>query len=615
LLVGSGLLYLVNLGASGWANAFYAAAAQAGAQSWKAFFFGSSDAANSITVDKPPASLWVMDLSVRIFGLNPWSLLVPQALMGVAAVWVLFATVRRWYGPGAGLLAGAILALTPVAVLMFRYNNPDALLTLLLVVAAYACVRAIESGATRWLVLIGALVGFGFLTKMLQAFLVVPGFGLAYLVAAPGPVHRRLSQLAAGLGALVVSAGWWVAIVDALPVNDRPFIGGSQTNSALELTLGYNGFGRITGAEAGAIGTWWGPTGIDRLFTADFAAGISWLLPAALALLAAGLIYSGRAPRTDRRRAGFLVWGSWLLATWLTFSFMNGILHAYYNVALAPPVAAVCGMGAIVLWRRRDAWALLILGAVVSATGAWGAVLLGVEPNFLPWLSPLVMGLGVGAGLGLAGLAVTMLVRERRAFAAGRRPNLDASRHEVGFDAALRPAAAAVLVLGLVAGLAAPIAYSLATAATPHEGAIPEVGPVNRTVAQGPIFGAGGGLVDATQPTALMVSMLGADADRYEWAAATVGSNNAAGYQLASGHPVMPIGGFNDSDPFPTVAQFEELVAQRRIHYFIDSYRFRNVGGSEDALDISNWVFMNYAPIRVDGVDFYDLSGPAAYRE
>ncbi len=261
-------------------------------------FFGSSDAANSITVDKTPASLWVMALSVRVFGLSSWSILVPQALMGVGAVGLLYATVRRWSGPAAGLVAGAVLALTPVAVLMFRFNNPDALLVLLLVAAAYATVRATERASARWLVLAGALVGFGFLTKMLQALLVVPAFGLVYLVAAPTTVRRRIGHLLAAGLALLVAAGWWVAIVALVPASARPYIGGSQDNSILELILGYNGFGRLTGNETGSVGGggggggtgMWGETGWGRLFDAEIGGQVAWLLPAALILLAAGLV-------------------------------------------------------------------------------------------------------------------------------------------------------------------------------------------------------------------------------------------------------------------------------------------------------------------------------------
>src|SRR4051812_392923 len=217
LLAATAILLVWGLTASGWSNAFYSAAAQAGSASWKAFFFGSSDAANSITIDKTPAALWVMALSARIFGVNSWSILVPQALMGVASVGLLFGSVKRWFGPAAGLIAGAVLALTPIAVLMFRFNNPDALLVLLMIAGAYATVRAIENGSTKWLVWAGVFVGFGFLAKMLQALLVVPAYALAYLIAGPPRLGKRIRQLLLAGVALVVSAGWYIAIVELVP--------------------------------------------------------------------------------------------------------------------------------------------------------------------------------------------------------------------------------------------------------------------------------------------------------------------------------------------------------------------------------------------------------------
>ena len=306
------MLYLWGLGASGWANSFYSAAAQAGSVSWKAFFFGSSDAANLITVDKAPASLWVMALSARVFGVNSWSILVPQALEGVATVGILYLAVRRWFSPAAGLIAGAVLALTPVATLMFRFNNPDALLVLLLVGAAYAITRALEAGHDRWLVLAFALVGGGFLAKMLQTLLVVPAFGFVYLVAAPVRSGGDVVQLVGATAAMVAAAGWWVAIVELTPASMRPYIGGSQTNSVLDLVFGYNGFGRLTGNEIGSVGggaargrSMWGETGWNRMFNAEFGGQASWLIPAALLLGAALFLYrvararapTGPAPR------------------------------------------------------------------------------------------------------------------------------------------------------------------------------------------------------------------------------------------------------------------------------------------------------------------------------
>ena len=206
------VLYMSGLDRNGWANAYYAAAVEAGATNWKAFFFGSLDTSNFITVDKSPAFLWVMEISARLFGFNEWSVLVPQALEGVATVGIVFVAVRRWFGPAAGLIAGAVVALTPVAALMFRYNNPDALLVLLLTAGAYATLRAVETGSTRWLLLAAALIGTGFLAKMLQAFLVIPVVVLVYLVLGRPRLLQRVKQLAIAARSFSHPAGgssWW----------------------------------------------------------------------------------------------------------------------------------------------------------------------------------------------------------------------------------------------------------------------------------------------------------------------------------------------------------------------------------------------------------------------
>ncbi len=259
-------------------------------------------------MDKTPASLWVMEISGRIFGVNSWSMLGPQALEGVACVGVLYAAVRRWFGPAAGLIAGLVMALTPVAALMFRFNNPDALLVLLLTVSAYAVVRALENGRSKWLVLAGVVLGFAFLAKMLQAFLVVPAFALAYLWAGPPRLRKRVWQLLLAGAGILVGGGWWVLVAEVVPAADRPYFGGSTNNNILQLAIGYNGLGRLTGSETGSIGGggqgggrggagggFGGATGITRLFSAEFGGQISWLLPAALICLAGMLWVSRRA--------------------------------------------------------------------------------------------------------------------------------------------------------------------------------------------------------------------------------------------------------------------------------------------------------------------------------
>ncbi|MFE0626696.1 ArnT family glycosyltransferase [Streptomyces sp. NPDC058864] len=658
LLALTAFVYLWDLSASGYANSFYSAAAQAGSASWKAFFFGSSDAANSITVDKPPAALWPMALSVRLFGLNSWAILVPEALMGVASVGVLHAAVRRRSGPAAALIAGAALAVTPVAALMFRFNNPDALLCLLMVTAVYCVLRALEDARTKWLLLAGVAFGLGFLTKTLQAWLILPPLALVYAFCAPATVKRRFAQL--GLAGLVTvaSGGWWVAIVELWPASSRPYIGGSQDNSFLSLTFGYNGLGRITGDETGSVGGGgpggggqWGETGWGRLFGSDMGGQIAWLLPAALVLLAAGLWLTRRAPRTDTGRAALLAWGGALVFTFLTFSFMSGIFHQYYNIALAPYIAALTGTGAVLLWERRaHPAAAAVLAGTALLTAVWSYVLLGRSADWYPWVRYAVLATGIVAAAGL--LPWPRPVRR------------------------LAPLAAAA---GLAAVLGGPLAYTLQTAGTAHTGSIVTAGPAVRGGGPGGMRGgfpggtqngngrqgqggqgfpgggpggtggfpggmpggdgqqgqggraqdgqglpggenrrgaAGGfgGLLGGAQVADAAKDALLADADAYTWVAAAVGSQNAASYQLATGKPVMAIGGFNGSDPSPTLDRFKEYVAAGRIHYFIASGGTGGGGGrggSGTSSQISSWVEENFGSTTLGGTTVYDLTDPS----
>ncbi len=615
LLLATSSLYFWNLTASGYANSFYSAAAQAGSRSWEAFFYGSSDAANAITVDKPPASLWFMALSVRLFGLSSFAILLPQVLMGVATVGVLHATVKRQFGAAAGLVAGGILALTPIAVLMFRFNNPDALLTLAMTLAAWATMRSIERTSPKWFALAGVFIGLAFLTKTLQAFLVVPGFALAYLVAAKAPLGKRIWHSILGGLAIVASAGWWVAIVELMPESMRPYIGGSQTNSFLELTFGYNGLGRINGEETGSVGGGgnaggnWGATSLLRMFNADNGGQISWLMPAALMLLAIGLALRMRKPRTDARRAAYLAWGSWFLVTTLTFSLMAGIYHAYYTVALAPAVAALVAMGGREAWERRESFlGCFTLFLATAATGVWGFFLLSRTVSWNGWLRVVVLALSITAAVGF--LLVGRLHRR---------------------------ALPALVGLALTAGLLGPAAYSLQTVSVGHTGSIVTAGPstggtggpggggmpggtppgATTGTAQGGMPGAQqggmGGLLNASTPSAAVVAALSADASNYTWVAAAVGSQTAAGLQLGTGLPVMAVGGFNGSDPSPTLAQFKAYVAAGKIHYFAAGGGFGGQnGGSNASSQIASWVAANFTQVTLGGSTFYDLTQPLA---
>lgn len=586
LLVLTAVAYIWGLDQSGWSNSFYSAAVQAGTKSWKAFFFGSIDASNFITVDKPPASLWVMALSARLFGLNSWSLLVPEALEGVACVWILYITVRRWFSPGAALLAGAVLAITPVAALMFRFNNPDALLVLVLTASAYAFTRALEEGKTKWLFWSSVLIGLGFLTKMLAAFFVIPAFVLVYLIFAPVSVRRRIVQIIISAVTVVVSAGWWVAIVQLMPAADRPYIGSSQDNSILSLIFGYNGLGRLTGNEngsggGGGGGHFSGGTGLTRLFNSEMGGQISWLIPAALVLFVSAVWLLRRNWKSERAIPALILWAATFFITGLVFSFGSGTIHSYYTIALAPSIGAMIGISVDVLWKRREEWTPRIcLAIATAATAVWSFVLLERSSTWFPWLRVAILIIGVIAALALA-------------FGPGLGRNL--------FKAAA--------IASLAAVLAGPLAYTLQTISTPHIGSMPSAGPTVSNSGFGGNFGGGqgmsrfgsanstsgqfrmqrfegaaqsgfgnfkqsgnfggfGGGAETSANTAL-VSLLKTNASKYTWAAATVGSQTSATYQLASDLPIMDIGGFTGSDPTPTLAQFKNYVSEGKVRYFI----------------------------------------------
>ena len=623
LLAFSAVLYLWDLGREGMANTFYSAAVMSGSQSWKAFFFGSFDAASFVTVDKPPVALWVMELSARLFGFSSWSMLVPQALAGVAAVGLTSITVRRHAGAVAGLIAALVLALTPVAALMFRYNQPDGILTLLLVASAYTTLRAVESGRIRWLVATGVLLGFAFNTKMLQAFLVLPAFALVYLVAAPPRLGRRiLGLLSAGI-ALLVSAGWWPLVVMLIPAADRPYIDGSTNNSIWNLIFGYNGLGRIFSSSGGGGGGFGfgGAAGLGRLFNAENGGQVSWLLPLAGLALVVGLALRWRAVRTDLGRAGYLLWGGWALVTVAVFSFMTGIFHPYYSVALAPAVGALVGMGLVDLWRlRQSSLTRWLLPAGLAMTGVWAFVLLGRTPDFQSWLRYAVLVVSL-----LSALVLLIPLSRRLAVAA--------------------------ITAGLAAVLAGPAAYTFDTVLTTQSGATTSAGPAvsqvggfqppagggsfqppegaptfpepqagSAGVPSGGAFGNRGQQISASPA---LVKYLLANRGQATWIAAVEGSMNAGSLELTSGQPVMAMGGFLGSDPTPTLSQFQSLVAQGKVRYLLvqsdgGALGGRAIGGGATGgtvAQVVSWAEAHGKVVTISGVSgftVYDLQGAAA---
>ena len=651
LLLATAVLYLWNLAATGYANSFYAAAIQAGTKDWTAFLFGSLDAGNAITVDKPPAALWIPALAGRIFGFSPLSMLVPQALMGVAAVGFLYLAVKRASGPAAGLVAGGALALTPVAALMFKFNNPDALLTLCLVLGAYFTTRAIERAGWKWLAAAGAVIGLAFLTKMLQGFLVVPALGLAYLWAAPATLGRRLLHLLAALGGIIVVAGSYVALFQLTPASARPYMAGSTTNSFLELTFGYNGLARITGSGEGMPGGgaggpggaaggfgggnsgFGGAAGLLRMFGTSFGGEVSWLLPAALILLVAGLGFTRREVRTSPGRASLILWGGWLLVTAGVFSFMSGIVHPYYSVALAPAIAALVGIGTVELWRGRAHWpARTVLAVVVAGTAAWSAVLLGRDASWLPWLGITAVVLGVLAAAAIL-LRVDTMGRTGRFRRAGT---------------------AAVVVVSLLAGGLGTAAWTLATAATAHSGSIPASGPAGAArggfgdraglgtdgrpgrdtgtdaatdgpgalgdeslgdqpdAAGGPAGGMPGGMPGGGGPgegtaNAAVTALLSGTTTK--WSAIVSGASQAASLELASNTSVIALGGWNGGDPYPTLAQFQDMVSKGEISYFISGGGMGGgFGGRGGNSEVAAWVQANFQAQTVGNSTVYALT-------
>lgn len=621
LLALTGALYLFGALHNGMANSYYAAAVQAASQDWTAWLFGSLDAANYVSVDKPPLATMLMGLSARLFGFSSFSMLLPSVLAGVGSVWLVYGAVKRQFGFTSAVIAGATLMLTPVAALMFGFNNPDAILTLMLTASGYAFLRSLEGKRPLlWLGLAGLFTGLAFNTKMLQGLMVLPAMALVYLVFTKPPMVTRFLHLMFAGVITTMSTLWWSMLVWLTPAGSRPWVGSTNDNNIWSLIFGYNGFGRLLGGHGGGGGPgggtppgdgiggtttlqtagsttqtmvdgagmmpggghgpdgtgFGGQTGIFRIFNNDFGPNIAWLL--VLALAGGGLLLwiLRKTPRTNRGRAAVIFWILWLLIHIVIFSMTSGVIHPYYVVVMAPAVAALVGISLPFLWgaytrRKPYAWLLPVLVGVTAVTTV---IILGYAGT-MTWLMWTVGLLGFA---GMIGLLV----------------NLYAPRRWLQNSAIITAIAAYTL---------APTVYTLATVNVAHTGSIPTAGPSSTAMR--------GSNNESSQADSQLVQYLVEHQHGAAWLVAVASANESAAIQLTSGQPVMAVGGFNGSDTPLTLDQFKQLVKDGKVKYYAISSHGRGggrPGGGNN--EITAWVKQTGTVVNYGGSDvtLYELS-------
>jgi 4-amino-4-deoxy-L-arabinose transferase-like glycosyltransferase len=581
-LLVSAFLSFFRLSQEGLANLYYAAGVKSMLTSWHDLFFVSFDAAGFVSIDKPPLGLWIQAASAALFGYSGFSILLPQALAGVLAVALLYHLVRRTFGPTAGLLAALVLAVTPISVATSRNNTMDSVLVLILLLAAWTVLRATETGRLRWLVFCAILVGLGFNTKMLQAFLVVPALWLVYLLGARESWPRRVLHLTlAAVVLLAVSLSWAVA-VDLTPADQRPFVGSSQDNTVMELITGHNGLkrlfqGGLRGATRMLTGTAspqpqrppgpggsaapappactagrseTGAAGVLRLFNEQLAGQISWFLPlAGLAFVVAAVGEKLRLPLSTHHR-NLLLWAMWLLPQIAFFSMAN-LFHRYYLAMMAPGIASLVGIGLVAMWRdyQRPGWRGWLLPAALLGSAALQIHIVRPLPEWSRWLAPLVVSLTVLAALGLIVVRWLGQAEERRW-------------------------ASAAVALGLAALLVAPTLWAWIPVWYGGHSGLPFAGPELLTAR------------DRVQNVQVepLVSYLEANHGGETFLVATLNAREASPFIVATGRPVMALGGFTGGDRILTAEELADYVDSGELRYVLLS---RNARGQRE---LAAWV-------------------------
>jgi 4-amino-4-deoxy-L-arabinose transferase-like glycosyltransferase len=596
ILLLSGSLQFVRLGQNGYANAYYSAAVKSMLRSWHNFFFVAADPNGLITVDKPPLGLWLQGLSAKLFGFAPLSLLIPEGICAVLAVWLIYRIVAPRFGTIAGLASAFALAVFPSFVAVSRDNGIDPLLILLMLASCAAGLAAIDSGRLRTLVWCGVLAGLAFNTKTLAALLCIPGIGVGYLVCAPGSLRRRVAQLAAAGAVFLLVALSWMAVVELTPVSQRPFIGSTLANSEFQLTLGYNGFGRVGGQQGGPGTTkryltpaqtrplvrpvtaaqrrylaslppvptpprpparahgrqrmakplpFGGTPGPLRIFSPSLGGQAGWLVPFALiGMLAVGLVARGRS---DGRAAGLFVLGGWFVVELATLDFSKGIVHPYYASALGPGLAAMVGVGGAAiasLVRSGDSHRALrgYMLAVLAIVGTVGVqlVLIDREGDPLWWRIPLVV-------LCLGAVIAIPLARARAGWAVG---------------------------VALGALLVTSMAYSFSVWLAPVNGTFPAAGPYSYA-------GQGGFAIGPTsvRTDRSLIRYLDSHGVTKPYALLTQSSDQASPLILL-GLRASAVGGYNTTDPALNERQLAALVSAHEARYVLIAGPYASRGGN-----------------------------------
>lgn len=586
-----------NLGINGWGNYYYAAAVQSGTHDWQAFFFGSSDWANSISVDKPPLSLWAMGVSARVFGFSQLSILAPQAIMGAVSSMLVYMIIRRNFGAAGSLIGMVVFFTTPIIGLMSRYNNPDPLMILLTLAAVYMVLKNIDTGRAKFLIISGILLGLAFMTKQLQGLIVLPFAGAAFLRWSAVNWPTKIWVSAAAVGATAVAGGLWMFVVDQIPAAGRPYVGGSTTNSVLELTFGYNGIDRLIPTNDAAVATMVpakfrgvaSDAGLARLLNANYGQEIAWLLFATLFAALAIVVFRKRLPTTRGARATAFLAVSWFITTYLVLSFMGNQIHTYYTAALAPALAIVAGISVDMFTRNRRSVvirATSTLTLVVATLTSW--MLLGSTSGWPAWLPTLVLSTGM--------LAASLLITNP--------PTWRIS--------------AFACTLAVAALLAGPVLTATYSTTVSHNGSNPVSGQLSRS--PGSInqflrdlqYSRSGGAYEVAfgrDPDQQVVSRLRLG-PTCKWSAATYASQTAARLQLAVDKPIMPLGGFAGIDPTPTLEDFIPLVTSGQICYFLAQEEFlTDQTEPMEVRRISAWVAQHFESENMNGHTVFDLTG------